>query len=520
MNWRGAAPCLSRQASSPLGRWLLLVSLLYCFAMAISLARGLNPADEAWFLQVLDRCIRGEVLYRDVFYGAMPLGVYIALPAVRLFGSEIIVVKAMVALCSLLTVLLSLRIARQLDVSRSAFFLLTAALLVSAAPQNHALYQPLAELLLLASFVWALGCLEGPRSFRSYWLGGALAGLCFAAKQNVGIYVLGVLNMTLLVEWVDSKWSASYGLRVVGSVAFGFASICFLAVLPVWWTGGLEKLLDYGFMNKGTYLRLGRISYFDQLALILSWVRSPSTLDFSAIYPYSFFLLPWLAFPALAATRVLGRGSDRRRGLIMLAFAGAAFLGVFPRADLDHMIYAVPALLLALAFSWRAIRSRLPRLVAGALTAAWVLWIGAGVGLLAEELYSNGLTDRSVTSQIPHFRYARVPSSQYAELKENIDALEAARPEQPFIFSPHAGFYYLATGLKNRTPFDYPLVTAFGLNGEEEMSRAVAGGQIRSIWQDVSITGPLAPEQLLRAVQEHMKPIQQFRFSTLYRYGS
>ena len=52
--------------------------ILFASGLFVSITRGANMADESWFLQVIHRVTNGDVLYRDVFFGATPLSVYIA----------------------------------------------------------------------------------------------------------------------------------------------------------------------------------------------------------------------------------------------------------------------------------------------------------------------------------------------------------------------------------------------------------------------------------------------------------
>ncbi len=78
-----AAP-LSARALAALGAALTFLALV------MSVVTGVDDWDEMWFLQVASRVAGGEALYRDVFFGSTPLGVWLAAPAVELFGSEVL----------------------------------------------------------------------------------------------------------------------------------------------------------------------------------------------------------------------------------------------------------------------------------------------------------------------------------------------------------------------------------------------------------------------------------------------
>ncbi|HQR47586.1 MAG TPA: hypothetical protein PK598_16435, partial [Thermoanaerobaculia bacterium] len=55
--------------------------------------------DETWFLAVMSRLLSGERLYRDVFFGSLPLSAQLAEPVLRIFGPELLVLRALIALC-------------------------------------------------------------------------------------------------------------------------------------------------------------------------------------------------------------------------------------------------------------------------------------------------------------------------------------------------------------------------------------------------------------------------------------
>lgn len=75
-------------------------------------------------------------------------------------------------------------------------------------------------------------------------------------------------------------------------------------------------------------------------------------------------------------------------------------------------------------------------------------------------------------------------------------------------------------GLKNPTPFDYPLATAFGRKGESEVVAAISRRQICTVCLDsrgLSPLTPLRPVILVRYVQEHMELSRDLGFCTLHR---
>ncbi len=133
------------------GFWFFSGLCLFFLGFFISIADGINMADASWFLQVAHRVTSGDVLYRDVFFGATPLSVYLTALFTTIFGTEILVVKGVMVLCFVLTVLLSCRIVQLLGVTQGFPFIMVMALIVYAPPEC-AVYQPLANLFFMGCF--------------------------------------------------------------------------------------------------------------------------------------------------------------------------------------------------------------------------------------------------------------------------------------------------------------------------------------------------------------------------------
>ncbi len=281
-------------------RWQenLAIGLVFFSFGMLSLLRGVNPYDESWFLQVLNRVQQGEVLYRDIFCGVLPLSVYLPLPLIRFFGAEVLVLKALVALCYAASAVMTLAIVRQMAADResplanpvaapaagSAAHRLDArwkkfisrqarystpwlaapglALLVWAAPQGHSLYPPLAYCMLMACMAMALLWRRRGISGRLVFFGGILAGLCFGAKQNIGVFAGMALAAILLLQGWSHRANFRSLIKPGALLAAGFALPVGILLIPVALSGGWKMLLDYGFTNKTTYVGQAGISYF------------------------------------------------------------------------------------------------------------------------------------------------------------------------------------------------------------------------------------------------------------------
>jgi hypothetical protein len=94
---------------------------------------------------------------------------------------------------------------------------------------------------------------------------------------------------------------------------------------------------------------------------------------------------------------------------------------------------------------------------------------------------------------------------------------EITGSEPVFILHPSASLYYLLTGVQNPTPFDYPIVSAFGCNGQAEVIAAIEQQRVGYVCMGSLGSYALKPARLESYVQEHMEPIRDVGFCTLYR---
>ena len=495
---------------------------LYVF---LDVVNGIDMWDECWFLQVVHRVTSGDVLYRDVFFGATPLPVYLTALFTSLFGSEVLVLKTVMALIYISIVFVSGRILCQVSSTKGFPIFFAVALLALSPPwMNGVPYSPLANLFFLVCFSAALSWMGNEirtdkavsgrsivrRSTIALAIGGIAAGLSFASKQNIGFYALIALLFAVIIGlWGKRKiWGKL--LVAIAVVLVSFCLMSAVSLLPVGLSGGWVKFLDYGFMNRPTYLQFAGISYFEGIKILKYLVSSTNSIEgLIILFTYTLFLWPFLVLAALLITLTWKPG-EKRLTAVMAIFVAIGFLGVFPRADLPHLAYAVPELLICLIYCWRRLKPSQVNWWVKAIQGVVVLWIGIGMILMFTLSIAKIKSPRYVVSTLPHFRNVLIEDRLINEIKISASALSEAarRGEQPFLISPRAGLFYLVSGTKNPTPFDYPLVTAFGRNGEADVISGIARGSLSSIWVDPQISAMpgLRPIQLLVYLGTHMKP--------------
>jgi 4-amino-4-deoxy-L-arabinose transferase-like glycosyltransferase len=450
--------------------------------------------------------------------------VYLTLPLVELFGVQIAWVKLVVVASFVACLVLTAVAARLLGAGRWATVVLCAAALVFTKPYGIGLYQPLASVLTLAGLAavlaWEAALATGGSRRRERTLvalAGAAAGLSFATKHNIGIYTLGAVLGAILVLGAGRRVASA--LLALG----GFAVCALLPLVPVAAQGALDDFYGYGFGDLGTYNEYGSVSYLEGMRGSAAEARdlvSAGSL-FDAAFP-AYQVVLYLLVPAMLAALALAwwRSAGRTRGLVTVVgvFALAAAAGIFPRADPAHVAFAAPVLLVA---GWYALHLLLP-----SLPAPWpaVVAVGIAVALVPGVLLRAAWPAVQTTSRdaelssLPYLRGVLLDPARERGLRRAGEQLAALGEEGSlFIASDAAGNYYLVSGVQNPTPFDFPLVTAMGPTGEDEVIEAVRAGEIDLVCVGFRRGEILAPLRLLQTVEETMERAPRTRACRVYR---
>jgi hypothetical protein len=462
------------------------------FALGLAFSVKLLDPWEAWFLQVVSRMRAGDVLYRDVAYGAGPLPAYLTDAVTYLTSVDIVAVKLAVVASFAATGALAWLIAQKLGVELRGRLVLLAAVTYFAPPLQQPPYAPLATTFLLGALLAALH-LRGDRSRLAALAGGSCCGLAFCSKQNVGVYALAALVVAAVV----------LGRPRAGVLAAAaFVATAAATLLPVAVSGGLSRYVDYGFTGKGAYLHAPDpfASTLSGVVHTVTHVGSLAEAD-AAYWALGFFL------PALAAIALLGLRRTRET-VVVVAFAAASAATLYPRFDTAHVAYAAPPLVLVVACT------KMPRAV---LLAASV-WVSLAVALTATLPLRLAHSPNAVLSDLPHMHGTFVDRRQQ-ELwrRENRAVLAAARAGRGplLLLVPDAGFRYLMTGLRNPTAFDFPFVTTFGRTGQRRVVAAIASDRISRVCVAGEWFG-LEPKRIVDYVRSTMRPARRLDFCRVY----
>ena len=501
-------------------RRVLVGAVAFAGLMAVGLAYStgaFDRFDEAWFLAVVSRVRHGDVLYRDVWYGAGPLPVYLTEAATWLVGVEILAVKLVVVAAFAASALLAWLIARRLDIPPLARVVVVAAMAYFSPAIPLSAYGPLSESFVLATLLAALVWQERRgRAGRGVPLlaGGAAAALAFASKQNVGAYALVAL---LVVVAADTRTIAR-AVRPVGLVAAGFLATSFLTLLPTLVTGGFGTYVRRGFTGKTTYVHYSSLSYENAVQSYFRSLRDIHTeAAAEAAYWATAILLPILAGIAVVAVLAAWRRLDRR-AIAVLAFALVGFASLYPLGDAPHVVNASGPLVIVCAYALRLWLPHVSRRVGLGAVVGLAAWLGVAVLLTAVRPLRLMHSPSANLSSLPHMHGTFVEVAKEEEYRRDAETLAAAARglHGPlFLLMPDASFRYLTSGLKNPTSYDYPIVTTFGPHGQDRVRDLLASGRIRNVCYGWWTAG-LVPTELVSYVRSSMKQGRDLGPCTLY----
>lgn len=437
--------------------WALL-GAASCAAMA-----PLEPSllEEGMLIHVATRLVAGERLFADVasFTGPLPFEALAAL--FRLFGAEIAVARAAVALLHGIACGGLFALARAAGAGALAH-----AVAASAAAAPVFLF-PLLSIYFYSTLAGSLGllatlaALRGARAAGFAACAGALVACVALTKQTVGVSLAATLLVALAV-----CAPAGRRLRVVAGYAAGGAAIALLTVGVYAVRGILTDVVDslvwlplsfdetfaspyVNFWPLGEFspaVKRGQNYYVPFLYVTFHGVMlDPSRA--MVVVTQLLYALPWVAPLATALARL--RGGLPAAVWLHGALQVALLTHLFPRADWGHLVFVLPASVaqLVLVAAVLVPSARLRRALSAVLVtglAAGALYWGAVLHLSAAEAsWGPRIPLRPVSGA---YRSAAVPRV--------IEVLrERAEPGEPIFVARAEPLVYFATDTTNPTPF-------------------------------------------------------------------
>jgi len=472
-------------------------------ALAAGAARVEVLTDEAWFLQVITRVRWGDLLYRDVFYGAGPLPIWIGSLVARrgsrrLVGLRVLGVGYFVGLMVAGSWVLAQADAGPRYVA--AFWIASLAF----APPTSALESHYTRLALLAAVVAAGVMLPlGPSSAAAgFALAGAAAGVAFSSKQTVGV-------VSALASVAAAANAA--GVRGAAWCAAGVLAVAGGGLVPLARAGALGWYVRRCFLNKTSYLATGTVG-------IRHGVIGAMDRPFrNRVHRDAYRIVMLAAYAVVIAAMVLvlpavwlrlvGDGGAGRADVTVASLGLVVLSAVVPRADFSHIRGLFPVALLTVAL---ALSSHAPDSVpAGVVVAAAV--VGGGLTLLA------------LAISVRRFQVSRSGDAWLEGLPVTIEgvagagALRERTGGEVFLLRPDASLWYLSGGLTNPTPYDYPYASVFGPHGQQDVIAGIRAGRIAWVCWPGPTWGPLQPKELEEFVAASMVAVGDSPAGVLYR---
>ena len=461
--------------------------------------------DEAWALQVVRRVRSGDVLYRDVFYGAAPLPVWIGRAAVRVGGDTLLSLRGLEVGLTALLAAAAVWVVDLVGAGAAAGALAVVSVIVVTGPGWG-----LDNLYGLAARVATVGVLGAvlagaPSSLAWSVAAGALVGVALGTKQNLGA-VLGVGTLVSVASGGE--------LAPVLAVAVGAGLAVGLILAPVARQRALGDLVTRLGRNKRTYLSTGRYSPWRAVRGRLHAARTAGPLPprLAALVT----ALAYVALPLAGVALIVAVAQsllDERPASVAAAVAttaAVALASAVPRATPLHVQGLLPlAVLAAVAVAPTGVG------LAALVVAGGVLTMLAGVVLATGRRRFPELVGAG--RGVPGFGRLPVPADDRGIVPGPDDGLRDRTDGEVLLLRPDAAVWYVATGLANPTPFDYPLASVFGPGGEQAVVDAIDDGRIRWVCLPGRTAGQLRPVLLEDHVLGELEAVASTSAGRLYR---
>jgi hypothetical protein len=231
---------VERAAAGAIGRRetvAVLVAAAVIFVLYVWSSRyWIDLIDEGYFIYLSSRVQAGDVPYRDFDTYYTPGIFYLYAWTFNLFGVSVMSVRILMSAIRVLWALLLYRLTRRVAPWPFALlpFLVVAA--VDAAPIFPEPHPSWPAILATLGLVEAITRHQGGGGRRWIVVAGALAGLTFAFKQNLGAFVALAIGAYLLLQ------PRPRGGRLLLAAQSGFALVLCLAATVLLWPGRSPQL--------------------------------------------------------------------------------------------------------------------------------------------------------------------------------------------------------------------------------------------------------------------------------------
>ena len=438
-----------------------LSALHFSFFYNYTLVNG----DEGIILQGAQRILQGQVLYRDFFSLLTPGSYYWMAFFFKIFGSSILVGRAVLLIEGALLSVLTYLIARRVCSRWSAFLSSVLVTLLGLPNRFLVLHNWDSTFWACLTLYSALLFLQFPKRLPLFATGCFAAFTClFDQSKGAGIVFGLALGFGILLA-TDCQRLRYWKPDFLAVCAIGFA-VPFLVTFAYF---GMERslwpMLADWFWPVRNYSAVNKTSY--GFVLLSPADRAEMSSDpwplrmFMMVVTAPWFIIPALPFAALASliywTRYKSRvnSDENRRAYYVLV--SAAVVGLFlaivatGRPDFTHFVYVIPMLFVVVAWIIdghmlpSAVRRALPLLVFGLLLSS----VSFGLSILTQPLNARYTL---------HTRRGTLKASHPDEILDYVQRRVPAG--QTLLVYPYLPLYYYLTDTFNPTRYEY-LMPAF-----------------------------------------------------------
>ena len=471
--------------------WVLLLSMTLA---GTALAFQPVTNDEAWSLQVARRVLRGERLYRDVFFGAGPIAIWLLVVAFLVSRPQLAIVRALTAVYSGAIATACAGLVMILGASPGQAVTVALATLAFGGRQlglhNH--YGQISILMtLLAHLAVAV---------ERNAVAGILLAVASTGRYSTGIAATGTLSLVLAIRSTSGEvalllgaWS---GGLLTAALLLGFEGMRWFVVRAV--------------CNKGVYLKTGTLGPITGIRRTLRQLKRGSRSI--ALAHLAAHTLPPLALAVSLGSLWIGGAESVPAVPLAISLAVLAALASFPRYAALHAVAVAPLAVTSLGASLMVVR--LP-------AALWVALSVISALLLLFCLWSRAreVGTGQYRRDLPSLR--GLPAGPQGGLwPDQTDDLISAAGPSVFLLDPVAPFFYVCGSLQNPTPFDYPFASTFGVHGQAEVIRAIERGSVPWVWVRGRFPDSFRPVELLTFVEQQMELVGEVNGGRLYRMAS
>jgi hypothetical protein len=444
--------------------------------------RTVVSLDEGQLAAIGHRLASGETLYRDIYTGIFPGIYWMAEALMRVFGTDVVVLRGAQLVANSLIAALLFVLARPLAPGRAAWMVPVGfwVLVIASFPVFTMLtYSSMSLVSALGALVFVRRYVEGARTGDGL-AAGVLLGLATVFKQNFG--ALALVAVLLSALWTrregrlgDVPWPRAFALPIAGG-----AAVAVLAVARLVAGGAWPNFFEATFLT----IFASQAEAFDQPLPpvfgahpsdgLFTFLYGPGAL-FGAMFRGDRFATPAIisravrlgygsAYLALGLTPLLAllvahrsdRATVRIAAKVVLPFAALFFLGIFPSAIWSHLAAVYPPLLVVLAAAASLLAAALARRAA---VLGKLVGVGAALTLAALVVFTArleyGIAAAFAEPLMLPSASLRVSRRDARLYRAADDFLQTCAAEgEPVLVLPDMPLLYVTSGRPNPTPYD------------------------------------------------------------------